>query len=130
MTETTPTPDPAPAPAAPPPSILSDERQMALIIYILYLIPFAFGVTHIVGLVLAYANRPTAPDWLKSHYTYQIRTFWIGLLYFVVACISVILLIGLFLVPVVIIWYIVRCALGLDRLMKREAYPTPESWTF
>ncbi|MGH7735693.1 MAG: DUF4870 family protein, partial [Gemmatimonadales bacterium] len=122
-------PDPAPA-TAPPPSILSDERQMALIIYILYLIPFAFGVTHIVGLVLAYANRSTAPDWLKSHYTYQIRTFWIGLLYFVVACISVVLLIGLFLVPVVIIWYIVRCALGLDRLMKREAYPTPESWTF
>ncbi len=132
MSDTTATPPETPPalPAQPAAGITSDDRQMALIIYILYLIPFAFGVTHIVGLVLAYANRQTAPDWLKSHYTYQIRTFWIGLLYFIVACISVVLLIGLFLVPVVVVWYIIRCALGLDRLMKREAYPTPESWTF
>ncbi|MHB8529653.1 MAG: DUF4870 family protein [Caulobacteraceae bacterium] len=123
-------PDHPAAPPTPPPAAYSDERQIALVIYILYLVPFAFGVTHIVGLVLAYSNRQSAPDWLKSHYTFQIRTFWIGLLYFVIACIAIVLLIGFLLIPVVIIWYIIRCALGLDRLMKREAYPTPESWTF
>ncbi|MGH6986504.1 MAG: DUF4870 family protein [Caulobacteraceae bacterium] len=121
---------PPPCPPSQPPPIYSgaDERQLAFIIYILYLIPFAWPVTHIVGLVLAYVNRPTAPAWLNSHYTYQIRTFWIGLLYFVIACICIVLLVGFILVPLVVIWYIVRCALGLDRLMKREAYPTPESW--
>jgi len=27
-----------------------------------------------------------------------------------------------------LIWFVVRCALGLSRLMRNEAYPTPESW--
>ncbi|MGH6993814.1 MAG: hypothetical protein ACRED8_14190, partial [Caulobacteraceae bacterium] len=71
-------PPPSPPTQPPPPPIYSgaDERQLALIIYILYLIPFAWPVAHIVGLVLAYVNRPTTPAWLNSHYTYQIRTFW------------------------------------------------------
>jgi uncharacterized membrane protein len=133
MTDTVPTPPAPPAAPTPPPAPVaaaSDERQIALAVYILYLIPFAFGVTHVVGLVLAYVNRDTAPAWLKSHYDFQIRTFWIGLLYFVVACIACLLLIGFVLVPVVVIWFIIRCALGLDHLMKNRPYPTPESWTF
>lgn len=135
MTDT-PTPEPAalppppPTSPPPPPPIIAgdDERMMALVIYVLYLIPF--GVTHIVGLVMAYVARDTAPDWLKSHYTFQIRTFWIGLLYFLGACLLCVLLIGFVLLPVVVIWFIVRCALGLARLLRREAYPTPGSWTF
>jgi uncharacterized membrane protein len=122
-------PPPIPPAQAPPGSVIADERQMALIIYILLLIPFSLGVTHIVGLVLAYVSRDTAPEWLKSHYTFQIRTFWLGLAYFALACLSVFILIGLALVPAVIVWYIVRCALGLNRLMRGEAYPNPRTWT-
>ncbi|HEY5107448.1 MAG TPA: hypothetical protein VII73_11875 [Caulobacteraceae bacterium] len=128
MSETVVAPPPPPAPP-PPAAAVSDERQLALVIYILYLVPFAFGVTHIVGLVLAYVNRETAPDWLKSHFDFQVRTFWIGLLYFVVACISCLLLVGFVLVPVVIVWFIIRCALGINYLMKNQPYPTPQSWT-
>ena len=125
MTETL---NPPPAPTPPPPtSAVSDERQMALVIYILYLVPT--GITHVIGLVLAYVSRDTAPEWLKTHYTFQIRTFWIGLLYFVVACFSMLIVIGVVLVPLVILWVIIRCALGLSRLTRNEAYPTPESWT-
>ena len=127
MTDT-PTPEPAALPPPPPIMTGDDERMMALIIYVLYLIPF--GVTHIVGLVMAYVARDTAPDWLKSHYTFQIRTFWIGLLYFLGACCLCVLLLGFVLLPVMVIWFIVRCALGLARLLRREAYPTPGSWTF
>jgi uncharacterized membrane protein len=64
-----------PPPAARP---ISDPRQIALIIYILMLVPIVIPITHIVGLVMAYVSRDTAPDWLETHYTYQIRTFWIG----------------------------------------------------
>jgi uncharacterized membrane protein len=115
----------------PPPAAArtSDPRQTALIIYILMLVPFVVLVTHLVGLVMAYVSRDTAPDWLKTHYTYQIRTFWIGLLYLCAAGVSCLILVGFLLVPAVIIWYIVRCALGLARLMREEAYPNPYSWT-
>jgi uncharacterized membrane protein len=101
---------------------------MPLIIYILYLIHFV-PVTPIIGVVLAYVERPSAPEWLQSHYVYQIRTFWIGLLYFVVSLVLCVILIGIPLLLATWIWFIVRCALGLSRLLRREAYPTPESWT-
>ena len=122
----TPTPPPAPAPG------LSHQHQMPLIIYILYLshfVPVIGWVASIVGLVLAYVERDTAPDWLRSHYTFQIRTFWIGLLYFVVACVLVVVLIGIPLLVAVWVWFVVRCALGLSRLLRNEPYPTPLSWT-
>ena len=110
-------------------SVFSDDRQMAMIIYILFLVGFpTFHVATIVGLVLAYVNRDGSPDWLRSHYTLQIRTFWIGLLYFFVACACVVILIGVPMLLAVAVWYVVRCALGISRLLKNEAYPTPESW--
>jgi uncharacterized membrane protein len=118
---------PAPPPASSP---MADDRQTALIAYVLMLVPIVIPVTHIVGLVMAYVSRPTAPGWLQTHYTYQIRTFWIGLLYCVVAGLSCVVLIGFVLLPIVVVWYIVRCALGLSRLMRAEPYPTPYSWTF
>jgi uncharacterized membrane protein len=119
-----------PTTSAPPPtSATSDERQMALIIYILYLVACAAGITAIIGVVMAYVSRPTAPDWLKSHYTFQIRTFWIGLLYFFVSGLLCFVLIGFALIVVAFVWYIVRCAMGLSRLLRNEPYPTPESWT-
>jgi uncharacterized membrane protein len=115
----------------PPPSTSSpwvDERQLALIIYILFLAPLG-GVTHVIGLIMAYVARDSAPPWLQSHYTYLVRTFWMGLLYFVVALVLCIVLIGIALLPVVFLWFIVRCAVGLMRLFRGEAIPYPETWT-
>jgi uncharacterized membrane protein len=124
------TDSPSPTPA-PPSSVFSDERQMAIIIYILYLVGFAtFHTATIVGLVLAYVNRDGAPEWLRSHYTLQIRTFWIGLLYFGVSFLCLFILIGVPMLVAASVWFIVRCALGINRLVKMEAYPTPESWVF
>lgn len=120
--------NPTPAPV---PSMFSDERQMAIIIYILFMVGFAtFHTATIVGLVLAYVNRDGAPEWLRSHYTFQIRTFWIGLLYLAVSIPCMIVLIGFPMLLAAAVWFVVRIALGINRLMKGEAYPTPESWTF
>jgi len=113
----------------PPSSAFSDERQMAIVIYILFLVGFATGgVAALVGLVLAYVNRDSAPEWLRSHFTFQIRTFWVGMLYFAISVVCCIILIGVPMLVATSVWFIVRCALGINRLMKTEAYPTPESW--
>jgi uncharacterized membrane protein len=104
---------------------------MAFVVYILYLchfVPVVGWVAGIVGLVLAYVERDSAPAWLKSHYTFQIRTFWIGLLYYVVSIVLCWVLIGFALLTVTLVWFLVRCALGLARLMRNEPYPNPESW--
>jgi uncharacterized membrane protein len=133
MSETLETPPPPPPtpPTPPAAAVTHDERQMAFVVYILYLahfVPVIGWVATIVGLVLAYVERPTAPEWLKSHYTFQIRTFWIGLLFGAVSLFLFLILIGIPLLLATWIWFIVRCAVGLSRLLRNEAYPTPESW--
>jgi uncharacterized membrane protein len=117
-------PPPPPSPSSP----LVDDRQMALIIYILFLAPLG-GVTHVIGLIMAYVARDRAPPWLQSHYTYLIRTFWMGLLYFLVALALCIMLIGIALLPLVFLWFVVRCAVGLMRLFRSDAIPHPDTWT-
>jgi uncharacterized membrane protein len=120
--------EPPPPPPTSTSSPLVDERQMALIIYILFLAPLG-GLTHIIGLVMAYIARDSAPPWLQTHYTYLIRTFWMGLLYFVAALVLCIALIGIALLPLVFLWFVVRCAVGLMRLFRNEPIPHPETWT-
>ncbi len=117
-------------PYAPPPSssIFSDERQMAAIVYVLFLAPLG-GLTHIIGLVLAYVARDSAPEWLRTHYTYLIRSFWMGILYFLIAGVLCVVLVGFVLLPIVFIWLVVRCALGLMRLVRNEPIARPASWT-
>ena len=56
-------------------------KGAAKIVYILYLVSLLFGITGIIGVVMAYINKDDAPEWLQTHYQFQIRTFWIGALF-------------------------------------------------
>ena len=103
---------------------------MALAIYILYLVGLAFGITFLVGLVMAYVIRGDAPAWLRSHCTFQIRTFWIGLLFIVISAISTFFLIGWLLFPLSALWLIVRCAKGLSLLSERKQISNVATWMF
>ena len=98
------------------------------VIYILYLVSFVVGITAIAGIVIAYINRGKAGGWVESHYTYLIRTFWIGLLYGFVAVILMMLLIGFLLLVAVAVWIIVRCIIGLQAAGRGEPIKNPESW--
>src|SRR5215470_12407262 len=97
----------------------SGTGENAKIIYILYLVGILVGVTAIVGVIMAYVNKDTAPDWLKTHYQYQIRTFWISLLYWFVSCLLCFILIGFVLLVVVLVWWIIHCVKGLQGIEKR-----------
>ncbi|MDG4869203.1 hypothetical protein P8631_14505, partial [Guyparkeria sp. 1SP6A2] len=57
------------------------DTTMAMVIYALYLASFVLGFTSLIGVIIAYVYRGKGPVWLDEHYRYQIRTFWIGLLY-------------------------------------------------
>lgn len=51
------------------PTSFVSQRGVALSVYILYLIGY---------------KAPSSDEVLRSHYRFQIRTFWIGLLYLLV----------------------------------------------
>jgi uncharacterized membrane protein len=100
----------------------------AQVIYILYLASFVVGITAIAGVVIAYINRGKAGGWVESHYTYLIRTFWIGLLYGLVSVVLMFVLIGILLALATAVWFIARCVIGLQALGRGEPIKNPESW--
>jgi uncharacterized membrane protein len=104
------------------------EAKSANIIYVLYLVSFVLGITLLVGLVMAYVNKGTAPDWVQTHYRYQIRTFWIGLLYAAIGAITLIVGVGLVILLFLAIWFVVRCARGMQHVAMRAPMPKPATW--
>lgn len=100
------------------------------IIYILYLINLVLGITGLIGVIMAYINRKDAPDWLKTHYQFQIRTFWIGTLYLVIGLLLMFVLVGFLVLLFWVIWLIVRCVKGMKLLDQKEAHPNPTGWMF
>jgi uncharacterized membrane protein len=104
------------------------EGDTARIIYILYLASLVFGVTCIIGLVMAYVYRADAPEWLETHYRFQIRTFWIGLLYGFLSLLTAIIVVGLIFGVFTFVWWIVRSVKGLKLLSQGAAYENPATW--
>jgi uncharacterized membrane protein len=104
------------------------EGSTAELVYILYLVSLLVGVTGIVGLIMAYVNHADAPDWVKTHYRFQIRTFWIGLLYGFIGVLTCIIVVGFFWLFFVFVWWIVRCAKGMQALSRGDPYPEPATW--
>jgi len=100
------------------------------LVYVLYLIGFVIGISSIFGIVFAYVNRGQSEDWVETHYTYLIRTFWIGLLYFLIAGLLAMLIIGFVLIFAAAVWVIVRCIIGLQKASKGEAVANPQGWWF
>lgn len=105
--------------------------------YILYIGGFFTIITAIVGVALAYANRATATGIYRSHFEWQIKIFWRGiifmaantLLYLLISGIAVATLgvgVVLYIVPVGIglwwmIWTIMAIAQGMQKLGRQEA---------
>jgi len=105
------------------------STTVAKIVYVLYLLGFFAGITALIGVVMAYIYKDDAPDWLRTHYELQIRTFWMMLLYATIAGILCLILIGFLLLLLVAIWWIIRCVKGLKYLDRQAAYPDHLSWT-
>jgi uncharacterized membrane protein len=104
------------------------EAETANVVYILYLVSLLVGLTSIVGLIMAYVNYDEAPEWVRTHYRFQIRTFWIGLLYAFIGVVTCIIVLGIFWLIFVGVWWIVRCVKGMQAISRGLPYEHPASW--
>lgn len=122
-------PGPNPPPPGPPGQPGNFDLNYPTIISLLYLSSFLFGITALVGVILAYVWRGEPhEDWMDSHYQYLINTFWIGLIGSIVSTILIFVLIGIPLLLAVIALTAVRSVLSLVRAQKREPMPNPQTW--
>lgn len=129
--------------------------QRPAIVAGLYLATLILGLSVFVGLILAYVWRGEndGEPWEESHFTYLIRTFWIG---FGVSVAMVVTVLGAAvwiaaadpsqgdppaaLVVLVVamvgagfltmIWYCVRSILSLVAAANRRPMPNPQTWWF
>ena len=88
---------------------------------------FLTGWPSIIAVILNYVKRADVRgSWLDSHFSWQIRTFWYGLLWVVLCGLVVVLTLGLGLLvvwlplAVVTIWFVYRIARGWMRLGARQ----------
>ena len=130
---TPPSPTPGAAPETPQPRdpfgrLFAPGKTNVQFIYVLYLIGIVIFAATIVGLVTAYVNRGRSAPWLETHYRYQIRTFWIGVLYALIALLTVFIGIGFLLAIAVIVWAIIRVVRGLQRASAGQPILNPDSW--
>ncbi len=88
---------------------------------------FLTGWPSIIAVILNYVKRSeTRGTWLESHFRWQIRTFWYGLLWVILCGIFVVLTLGIGLLiawlplGVVGLWFIYRIARGWLQLKDRR----------
>ncbi|MCL5966088.1 MAG: hypothetical protein M1550_02545 [Deltaproteobacteria bacterium] len=95
-------------------------------VYGLYAASFFLGITAIVAIVIDYVKRDDARGtFLESHFRWQIRTFWIALLWGAIGGILILAVVG---IPVLIaggIWCIYRIVKGWLALFDRKPVGVP-----
>jgi uncharacterized membrane protein len=109
--------------------VISDQ-QLALIVYLLYFAAYITGITALIGVIIAHIKIADADQVLRSHYRFQIRTFWIGLLYLVVGAILAFAAIGFAILLWWFIWSLVRNVKGVLALNDNKPIQDPDSWMF
>lgn len=109
-----------------------DERLLCGLVYVLYLLGPANGLTVLVGALIALLRKDKAAPWLAGHYEFQIRTliYMIALVIIAIICaITIILLPVAMLIWLLLgIWMIIRVAIGLVRLVDGRPHPDPKSF--
>jgi uncharacterized membrane protein len=96
----------------------SDEKmeslkKITMVVYALYAFAYFAGITAIIGIVINYIKlEEVAGTWLESHFRWQIRTFWFGLLWAVIGVATLFILIGFVILFANCIWIIYRVIKG------------------
>jgi uncharacterized membrane protein len=104
------------------------EGETAKLVYILYLASLIVGVTSIIGLIMAYVYRADAPEWVKTHYRFQLRGIGIGLLHAFLRLLTATIIVAPFCGVFTVIRWIVRSVKGLKLLAQGEAYENRATW--
>jgi uncharacterized membrane protein len=96
-------------------------KTIATVVYALQAAGFFVGITWLVAVIVDYVKREDAVGtWLESHFRWQIRTFWWGLLWGVLGGLLLLVLIGWLVLAANAVWIIYRIVKGWLRLAERR----------
>lgn len=93
-------------------------KNVTMAVYVLQALSFLWGITAIVGIVINYVKRDDARGTVyESHFDWQIRTFWWGLVWSIVGFVLIFALgLGFIVWFVAWVWMIYRVVKGWLKL--------------
>ena len=100
-------------------------KTLTMLVYALQAAGFLLPpVVWIVAVIINYVKREDVTGtWLESHFRWQIRTFWFGLLWAVPGVILFVLIVGWFILAADAIWIIYRIVKGWLNLSENRPMP-------
>jgi len=106
---------------------LKSLKTITTVVYALQAASFLFGVTALVAIIISYVKKDDVyGTWLESHFRWQIRTFWFGLIWGGLGVLTLLVLVGY---PILVadgVWLIYRIVKGwLNLIDGREMYVPP-----
>jgi len=88
-------------------------RSLTQVVYVLYALSYFTGISAIVGIIINYIKKEeVAGTWLESHFRWQIRTFWFGMLWAVIGAATIVILVGFAVLFANFCWIIYRIVKG------------------
>jgi uncharacterized membrane protein len=109
--------------------IVSDDI-LAVAVYLLYGVGYFTGISALIGVIIAHVKVDDTDPVLRSHYRFQIRTFWIGLLYLAIGVPLCLALIGIPILAWWFIWSLIRIVKGALLVTEHRPIANPRSWLF
>ena len=106
---------------------LESLKTITQVVYALQALSFALGVTALIGLIINYVKRDdVAGTVYQSHFDWQIRTFWWGLLWAVIGMVLAFVLVGFAVMFAAWVWAIYRVVKGWLKLNEgKPVAPSP-----
>jgi uncharacterized membrane protein len=109
---------------------IAEGNMLAGAVYLLYIAGYFCVIPTLIGVVMAHVKVGEADPVAASHFRFQIRTFWIGVLYFAIGAPLCLVLIGF---PILIwsfVWSLVRIVKGGLLILENKPIANPGSWLF
>jgi uncharacterized membrane protein len=92
---------------------MNSLQTLTTVVYGLQAASFVVGITSLVAVIINYVKREdVAGTWLESHFRWQIRTFWFGLLWGVLGGLLFVVVVGWFILVADCVWIIYRIVKG------------------
>ena len=92
---------------------LKSRKTLTTVIYALYAASFFVAITAVVGIVMNYLKQgEMRGTFLESHFRWQMRTFWYGLLWGIVGALLLFVFVGWFVLVANAVWLIYRIVKG------------------
>ena len=100
------------------------ERTVTVVAYALHLFGAICGLPNIIDTVLNYVRVNRYGGFYDCHHQWMIRSFWYGLLWVAIGCITIFIGVGWVVLGVAWVWYLYRHIRGLVALLNGEAMPS------